>query len=84
MFLSVVMIDWGNLRGQIFSRTVFAPSGSPESLNRGQRIFRIDPLDCNFSRDTFRLVSEALARLLGNTQEARSVGSKVRGSHSHI
>ena len=26
MFLSVVMIDWGNLRGQIFSRTGFAPS----------------------------------------------------------
>ena len=25
MFLSVVMIDWGNLRGQIFSRTGFAP-----------------------------------------------------------
>ena len=24
--LSVVMIDWGNLRGQIFSRTGFAPS----------------------------------------------------------
>ena len=28
MFLSVVMIDWGNLRGQIFSRTGFAPSVS--------------------------------------------------------
>ena len=24
--LSVVMIDWGNLRGQIFSRTDFAPT----------------------------------------------------------
>ena len=35
MFLSVVMIDWGNLRGQIFSRTGFAPSGRGASVPFG-------------------------------------------------
>ena len=37
MFLSVVMIDWGNLRGQIFSRTGFAPSAGPSSEGRPGR-----------------------------------------------
>ena len=35
VLLSVVMIDWGNLRGQIFSRTGFAPSGGAPNVARG-------------------------------------------------
>ena len=57
-------------------RDVGKPKRSPET---GQRIIRMDLLDCNFLRDTFRLVSEALARLLSEAR--RRQGQSVYAGH---
>ena len=40
MSLSVVVIDLGNLRGQIFSRTGFAPSGGVPGHGRRSWLLR--------------------------------------------